>query len=418
MSDTPKKPIAVAVDAYSSGNFFPESFAKLGVDLVHVQSTPELMPSMLAPQFDKFVTNVVHKDLSQTVQSLTEYAPCCVFAGQEPGVPLADAVSEAMGLPSNGSKLSIARRNKYEMIETLRKGGVRSAAQITSADPNEVTAWLRENDVISCVVKPLQSASTDGVTICKNTSAVPAAIERVLNSEDIFGDRNMIALIQEFLEGEEYIVDTVSHDGNHFVCGIWRYQKKLLPNGANVYERDILLSPTDPVVKDLVAYTKKALDTLGIAFGPAHSEVIITPDGPTLVETGARLNGDMHPKFHDICFGHNQADLTALQYVDPEKFLSHYSNQVYQMLQPATVFHAVSETFGEVKLVNTEVVSALKALPSVYTVQVKMDVGGQLKKTNDLLSSPIRVFLTHPDTSVIDADCVELERLQHQIFQV
>lgn len=46
-----------------------------------------------------------------------------VIPGAETGVELADQLSSRLGLRSNGTSQSIARRNKYYMGETVRAAG-------------------------------------------------------------------------------------------------------------------------------------------------------------------------------------------------------------------------------------------------------------------------------------------------------
>ena len=53
----------------------------------------------------------------------------------------------------------------------------------------------------------------------------------------------------------------------------------------------------DPNYKDLIEYNIKVVKALGIKVGPAHSEIILSKDGPVLVEIGARLNGAGFPDF-------------------------------------------------------------------------------------------------------------------------
>src|SRR5438309_557056 len=82
-----------------------------------------------------------------------------------------------------------------------------------------------------CVAKPLASASTDGVFICRNAADLRAAFPAILSTKDIFDGNNERVLVQSFLTGTEYIVDTVSVDGHAYVCGVWQYDKRLLANG-------------------------------------------------------------------------------------------------------------------------------------------------------------------------------------------
>lgn len=38
--------------------------------------------------------------------------------------------------------------------------------------------------------------------------------------------------MMEYLDGKEYVVDSVSRDGVHRICAIWEYDKRAV-NGAN-----------------------------------------------------------------------------------------------------------------------------------------------------------------------------------------
>ena len=42
-------------------------------------------------------------------------------------------------------------------------------------------------------------------------------------------------LVQEWIEGVEYAVDTVSRDGEHKVTAMWRYDKRPVNGGPFVY---------------------------------------------------------------------------------------------------------------------------------------------------------------------------------------
>ena len=114
------KQYVALVDVYTSGNFLPQFFHEAGIGLIHVQSTPELMPSMLGPNLSEFEHNLIFNgNPEDVVRRLREFNVIAVIAGQEPGVPFADYLSEQLQLPSsNGSAGSRARRDKFEMIHT------------------------------------------------------------------------------------------------------------------------------------------------------------------------------------------------------------------------------------------------------------------------------------------------------------
>ncbi|MFB8049308.1 MULTISPECIES: ATP-grasp domain-containing protein [Streptomyces] len=411
---------AVIVDGYSTGTFLPPAFARLGIDVVHVHSTAEPMTTMLQPDLGVYRTGLTCPPdaFEQTAEALARLAPVAVLAGQEPGVPLADALGERLGLPGNGTALSTARRDKYEMIEALRRAGVRCADQYKSDDPQALADWAERNGSYPVVVKPLSSASTDHVYRCHDRAEVLAAARSVIGSTDIFDRPNTEALAQSFLHGTEYIVDTVSVDGERYVCGVWEYEKQILPGGRNIYDLDVLLAPDADPVPELIAYVDTVLEALGIRLGPAHAEVIMTPDGPALVEIGARLNGNMNPGFHDLCLGTNQADLTALAHADPEEFTRRYAGRVYSPRAAAAVHSTRNDRDGVVESVDREAVDRIAALPSVHLVGVKLTAGKRISPTADLLTSPLRIFLTAPELATIRADHTRIQDLKDAVYRV
>lgn len=417
-SEDGARPIGILVDAYGTGNFLPPAFARHGVDVVHVQSAEAPIVRMTPWERDRYVRSFVYGADNGTEGVLKELEPLFVLPGQEPGVLLADRLSEALGVRTNGTALSEARRNKFAMIEAVGAAGLRTATQTLTDDPERAVRWAADNGYWPCVVKPLASASTDGVFVCGNADEVRAAFSWILSSSTVFNEANNQVLVQSYLRGTEYIVDTMSIDGRAYVCGIWQYEKRLLPNGKPIYNRDILLASDDPVAGVLIDYTLQVLDALRIHNGPAHSEIIVTEAGPTVVEVGARLNGNMHPAFHDACLGVNTADLTALAYLYPERFLAEYAGTVYRRRQPAIVYNTPTRLSGEVASVDEELVRRIRELPSVVDVTVKVKPGGRIVPTHDLLTSPLRIFMTAPDQATLDADYAFIDSVREQVFEL
>ncbi|AJT63017.3 hypothetical protein T261_1331 [Streptomyces lydicus] len=410
--------VGVLVDAYGTGNYLPAAFHRLGIGVVHVQSSPEPISRMQPWDRARYLDGLVYRPDGSTERALKELGPRFVLPGQEPGVRLADRLSEALGVRTNGTQFSEARRNKFKMIDAVAAAGLRTAAQLLTDDAEKAVAWAEDNGHWPCVAKPLSSASTDGVFICRDADALRAAFPSILGSTTVFNGANTQVLVQSFLEGTEYIVDTVSVDGHAYVCGVWQYEKRLLRNGKPIYNRDILVSPTDPAAAALIDYTRAMLDALRIHNGPAHTELIITQDGPALVEVGARVNGHLHPAFHDACIGTNSADLTALAYIRPEQFLAEYGDRVYRRRQPAVVYNAPTVRAGEVVAVNEALVEEIRSRPSVVDLTLKRRPGDVMVPTHDLLTSPLRVFLTAPDQSTVDDDYRFIESVRESVYEV
>ncbi|MFJ1791136.1 hypothetical protein [Kitasatospora griseola] len=71
-------------------------------------------------------------------------------------------------------------------------------------------------------------------------------------------------------------------------------------------------------VAELAAYGRRVLDTLGIRHGAAQLEIKLTPDGPRLVEAGARMSG--LPYCTAELLGEGQLERIVDACVRPERF--------------------------------------------------------------------------------------------------
>lgn len=85
------------------------------------------------------------------------------------------------------------------------------------------------------MLKPLASAGSDGVYFAASEAEARTAFDTILGGRNVFGADNGAVLIQEFLQGTEYVVDSVSHRGQHRVCCLWEYDKRKTNEAAFVY---------------------------------------------------------------------------------------------------------------------------------------------------------------------------------------
>ena len=63
-------------------------------------------------------------------------------------------------------------------------------------------------------------------------------------------------------------------------------------------------------------------------------------------------------------------------------------------------------------------VAAIAELPSVYLVGVKLAPGKRIRPTEDLLTSPLRIFMTAPDTTDLDVDYKTIQTLKDQVYRL
>jgi biotin carboxylase len=408
----PTSPTRVAlVDAYSMGRLLLPALHRHGAECVHVQSPSPDIHLGRRPIPDGFVGNVRHVgDVVATASALRESGVSWVIAAGESGVELADQLSAELGTPGNGMSRPTARRNKYDMVLALRDAGLAHAATIVSSDADDIIEWAEKAVGYPIVLKPVASSGTDNVVACSSPEQVRAVHEKIMTSCDRHAKPNTVVLAQEFLDGDEYFVNTVSRDGGHHTVEIWRYYKIRLPGGNIIYDYDEPLSPDDPVAKRVESYTHQVLDALEIRNWAAHTEVMLTARGPVLVECAARAGGGQVPEINNRCFGTNQIELLALSVVNPDEF-NRLPTTAYQLLQhPRDVSLINSRDHGVVP--SHETMGAIRALPSYAHTLMAHPEGHPIPRTIDVATQPGWIFLISDDPAEIRADYQKLRQIE------
>jgi len=400
----------VVVDAYSAGNLLAPEFRRRGYPVLHVQSTPTIWPVLL-PSFrpDDFQAKFVYDE--NVLSVLKTYDIACVVPGTETGVELADELSEKLGVPTNGTGLSQARRNKYVMIETVRRAGLPAARQLCAATSAELVTWFRESGLSKVVVKPLNSAGTDRVAVCTTEEEVEAAARAILGQVNMLGLASDQALIQEFLSGTEFFLNTVSREGQHHFTEIWRYKKRSINGHDCVYDCNELLPYEGDLSQTLREYTLSVLDALKIGYGPAHTEVMLTSEGPVLVETGTRLDGLSVPAVNEAAVGYGPLDLTADAYLDGEAF-ARKSARPFPLHQHALTVYLTSYQAGTLEAIPGEKI--LRELPSFFQLRLRAKPGSAIKLTTDYFTAPGFFTLVHKNKDILLDDYERIRRLERE----
>lgn len=392
----------VLVDAYSTGAFLARALAEHR-PLLHVSSRRDMPAAFAAscPQALFAQRYQLHEvGFEPLCQVLAAQHPEAVLTGSEFGVELADRLAATLGLPGNDPRLSAARRDKALMAEQVAAAGLPVAAQLRTGSAEQACAWFQAQGARPVVVKPLDSAGSDQVFICRNTSQVRDAADAILGGTNLMMRDNHEVLVQEYLEGDEYVINTVSHQGRHWLSDAWRCTKTLSEDGRKIYDSEYLLAPDDPCLEALVGYVEGVLDALAIGEGPAHTEVILTAAGPRLLETGARLSGLANPPALQAATGADQVSLTVEACLTPARLLQRPRR--YRQLQAACTLNLIARGQGRFDL--GRVTSRLDQLASYHSARWRFSDGRALAPTVDLNSSPGAVFMVHPQPDRIRQD--------------
>ena len=175
-------------------------------------------------------------EYEETLNMVRGYDPIIIVPGFEGAVELATKLSEDLGLTGNPYSNIPAMTRKDGMHEALKNAGLRYIKGKTVTNADEAEAFCRENGFSTAVVKPVRSASSQGLFLCDNTDEVRNAVNTLLKSIDVFGKQITRVLIQERITGTEYVVNTASSNGLHKVNSITRYHKTRTSEGGYIYD--------------------------------------------------------------------------------------------------------------------------------------------------------------------------------------
>jgi biotin carboxylase len=405
---------AVIVDPYSEGAMLAEALRARGVKCVAIESSLEIPKSMRSRFNSGVFWDIVQHDadFEQTLYAVKRYQPTYVVAGCESGVELAEKLGNKLGLPTNGATLREARRDKYLMTEAARAHGLRTAVQFLSNDIDEIIDRVSKTLDWPVILKPPRSVASDSVFCCRSIDEVRKAAVKILSGTNVLGCRNPSVLVQEFLAGIEYVVDTVSYESKRKTTAIWQYSRPAAAvSGEFVcYDAMTLLPYAGERQEVLKSYVFKVLDALAIRYGPAHCELMWVDGEPVLIEVAARLSGGINALLSGICGGLCQLDETVESMLAPDRFLATLNDQPCLQRRAVNLF-LMPKRRG--RLVRVRGLNEIRSLPTLHSVSVGAQPGDMVKRVAGL------VTLVDEDIQSIERDINTIRALEDEgIFEV
>ncbi|CAM2192428.1 ATP-grasp domain-containing protein [Paraburkholderia kururiensis] len=402
---------ALIVDPLSSGRYYLDEFHKHGVECIGFLSSATIPEHLVAGVHDLPLAKLFDdkKDLLRWLSGRGEVI--AVVAGFETAIEATDGLAAELGVTGNDVATSQTRRYKDEMQRALKDVGVRGIhTQVIATEAEKLDEIATRNE-FPCVVKPVGSAGSEGVTLVRSAEELAAALDRaVLGSRNELGIVNDRFILQPYVSGTEYVVDLVAFGDQYHVAAVGRYEKVRANGGDFVYLGYEVLNPEDDEWEALTNYAKKAAAALNVSVGPLHMEIIVSPQGPVLVEAGARLHGGVSVSLFQECYDPNLLTTAVRSYMNlaaPE--------QGTQLIKHGKVVALVSSREGE-RPVLDRCFDECAELQSYKGHKCFIGTGGPLRKTVDLTTCPAVVWLAHHDPSVITADETRIRSIFEPVF--
>lgn len=257
---------------------------------------------------------------------------------------------------------------KCLMRKKLREIGIdltRGAHVSDSADVESFAALVG----YPIIMKPVNGAGSSGVSRIDCFENIESAFAWLKKAND-----RAQAYVEEFLDGQEYSVEALSENGRHHVFGITQKFKESehFVEIGHVFPAAVSSS----IESDTVALVQQTLDALGIKDGMTHTEVIVTANGPRIVETHTRLGGDHIPLLIKESTGLDLFDLWAKQTMG-EPVLPELEEMCIAPIY-AAIWFGTPQTEGTVCQVDGEEIASAKE--GVRLVEILRKPGMEISK--------------------------------------
>ncbi len=194
------------------------------------------------------------------------------------------AIAKECGLVGISEDTAVRATDKGVMRACLAGHGVPVPRFVRVGSPAAFAEATRSFDGVF-IVKPADSSGSRGVHLVRDRARAEEAYTAA-RSFSRCGD----VVVEEYMQGPEVSVETLAA-GDVRVIQI----TDKITTGAPRFVEMGHTQPTrlpESVAKEIARVAIAANRAIGITSGPSHTEIIVTEEGPKVVEIGARLGGD------------------------------------------------------------------------------------------------------------------------------
>ncbi len=237
------------------------------------------------PHADKYF-NVSTVDIDGIVRIAHNFKPdgIITLATDMPMRAVAKACEEC-GLLGISYDTAVKATDKGEMIKAFETHGVEHPWYHILENRDSLNSIVTKI-ICPCIIKPTDNAGSRGVVLCHGIDELQSKYEYARRESN-----SGAVIIEEFLQGPEVSVEVMVIDGEPHIIQI---TDKLTSGAPHFIEMGHSQpSRQNATNQDLIKKLAcRACKAVGIETGPAHVEMILTENGPKMVELGARMGGD------------------------------------------------------------------------------------------------------------------------------
>lgn len=318
--------------------------------------------------------------------------------------PIGAKLTKELGLKEwNPEEAIIAADNKSEMRELLANKNVENVASSLIDTFTELQQFIKLNSY-PVIIKPVDGLASKGIYIIHNDLEAKESFEKFKAEYPQFK-----IIVEEFILGPEFSVETYSHNGKHKIITVTeklKDEKSFVELGHIIPAR---ISSDDN--ESIRAKVMKVLEALNVQNGPVHTEIILSPKGPRVVETQLRLGGDMIPRLMQLSTGYDFWKTTADQ-ISGKEFFNDLP-EVFESKQSACILYVLPKVKGKL---TSLLLNNSTEMPNVDRVDLLKNWGFEFDGILESTKRCCSVIATGKDAlSALDSAFTSIEAMSIEV---
>lgn len=244
---------------------------------------------------EHFEETIDAEEMTSVAKEVTAADPLHgVLSWDEARVLQVAKVAGALGLPGGDPDVAMRCRDKHLTRQALDAAGVRQPRSVLVEDLDGALGAAGEIGY-PVVLKPRAKAASLGVVRVDSADELQAHFA-FAHDTTIPGawHYDLDVLVEEYVSGPEISVDSAIHRGEVFPLCVARKVVGYPPYFEEVAHG---VNGADPLLADpqMLGFLQRVHQALGFTDGITHTEIKLTPDGPSVVEVNGRLGGCLIP---------------------------------------------------------------------------------------------------------------------------
>jgi len=209
-----------------------------------------------------------------------------ITAATDYGVLPAAYIAQQMSLPGLDYQVAKVIKNKYMVRRTLFEHQVAVISQFYELNSIAQLAGIGNSIAYPVMVKPCDGSGSKAVKKVDSALDLQEACAEAIKASLI--DK---ALIEDFIEGREYGVESFVYEGEVHVLGVMGKHMTSPPDYAEIGHYFPSQLAIEEKVKEVAG---NAIKALGINYGAVNMDVLVTEAGQiSIVDVGARMGGNL-----------------------------------------------------------------------------------------------------------------------------